>query len=80
MTRLQGVRVREAVSDSVRERHARERLWVIGFLWLSAALGLVGAIAGIVVTIVTWPNPFFLLLTLYGTVHAVAFRALAMRI
>jgi hypothetical protein len=67
-------------SPPVVERHRRERLWVIGFLWLSAASGIAGAILGIALTIAKWPNVTFLLLTVYGSVHAAVSRALAVRI
>lgn len=68
------------IPESVVQRHHRERLWVIGCLWLSAALGIAGAIVGIVLMIAKGPNVAFLLLIVYGCIHATVFRTLAVRI
>ena len=50
---------------------------MVAFFWVSSGVGVVGAIAGVVLTIVMRPNAMGLLLTIYGIAQAIVMGAWA---
>ena len=51
--------------------HRRTRRLLVSFFWLSSGVGVVGAVVGVVLTIVMWPNAIGLLLMIYGVAHSI---------
>ena len=59
------------------DRYLGTRRLLVGFFWAASAVGVVGAIVGVVLTIVMWPNAIGLLLTIYGIAHAIVMAGVA---